>query len=357
VSLATRCSSCSTVFRVQQEQLKASEGWVRCGRCGTVFSALEGLFDLEREGSSGPIPLSPAAPAPAPQAGAAASAPTAPPAHKSPSVDVGFAAGSADNDDADDYDDGRAVDLSAYEDTRATQGHASTVAAGDDGPGNDDESNDVLVSFPATPDEDEDDDAALQLTEHGGSHTQAESMPMITGPVPLTPSFMRDGLSRQARWGRPVVRRLTIAGAFVLPLVLGMQMAVHHRDLVAARWPATAEPLRAVCAALDCELQPLRSLDALAVESSGLTRVEGAALYRLQVAVRNRAAWAVATPAFDLTLTDTRGEIVSRRVLRASELAPQAPQQVDAGSEWSVQATLDVGERRVAGYTIDLFYP
>jgi predicted Zn finger-like uncharacterized protein len=356
MSLATRCSSCSTVFRVQQEQLKASEGWVRCGRCGTVFSALEGLFDLEREGNSGPVPLSPAAPAPAPQAPAAAAVPSAPPAHKSSSLDVGFAGGTGDGDDADNYDDGRAVDLAAYEDTRATLSGASTVAAGADGPGQDDETNDVLVSFPATPDDDEDDDALL-LTEHSGSHTQAESMPMITGPVPLTPSFMRDSQSRQARWGRPVVRRLTIAGAIVLPAVLAMQMAVHHRDMVAARWPAAAEPLRAVCATLDCDLQPPRSLEALAVESSGLTRVEGAPLYRLQVAVRNRAAWAVAMPAFDLTLTDTRGEIVSRRVLRASELAPQPPQHVDAGSEWSVQATLDVGERRVAGYTIDLFYP
>ncbi len=53
MSLATRCSACSTVFRVQKDQLKASEGWVRCGRCGTVFSALEGLFDLEREAHSG----------------------------------------------------------------------------------------------------------------------------------------------------------------------------------------------------------------------------------------------------------------------------------------------------------------
>ena len=353
MSLATRCSSCSTVFRVQQEQLKASEGWVRCGRCGTVFSALEGLFDLEREGHSGPLPLAPAMPASPPTAqppgsATAAGGPLAPTA-----ADKGSGGGAPDEYE----EDTRAVDLTAYEDTRATLSGASTVAA-DEGPGNDDdEANDVLVSFPATPDDDDEDDAALLLTENSGSHTQAESMPMITGPVPLTPSFMRDHLSRQARWGRPVVRRLTIASAFALPALLAVQMAVHHRDLVAARWPVTAEPLRVLCATLDCELQAPRVLDALAVESSGLTRLEGAPLYRLQVAVRNRAAWAVAMPAFDLTLTDTRGEIVSRRVLRASELAPQSPQHVDAGAEWSVVATLDVGERRVAGYTIDLFYP
>ena len=49
MSLATRCVACGTVFRVVQDQLKVSEGWVRCGRCGDVFNALEGLFDLERE--------------------------------------------------------------------------------------------------------------------------------------------------------------------------------------------------------------------------------------------------------------------------------------------------------------------
>ena len=49
MSLATRCTSCGTAFRLVQDQLKVSEGWVRCGRCNEVFNALEGLFDLARE--------------------------------------------------------------------------------------------------------------------------------------------------------------------------------------------------------------------------------------------------------------------------------------------------------------------
>src|SRR6195952_1644114 len=49
MSLATRCITCGTIFRVVQDQLKVSEGWVRCGRCDEVFNALEGLFDLEHE--------------------------------------------------------------------------------------------------------------------------------------------------------------------------------------------------------------------------------------------------------------------------------------------------------------------
>src|SRR5678816_123447 len=68
MSLATRCTSCGTVFRVVQDQLKVSEGWVRCGRCDAVFNALEGLFDLGRdsppEWNGGPAPTLSAGTAP-----------------------------------------------------------------------------------------------------------------------------------------------------------------------------------------------------------------------------------------------------------------------------------------------------
>jgi hypothetical protein len=218
----------------------------------------------------------------------------------------------------------------------------------------------AAASFTATyrdeRDDDGDDDAAL-LIEHSGHHTTfEESAPVFTGPAPLAPSFIRDA-DRDARWQRPVVRRLTIAAALALPLVLGLQVALHHRDLVAARWPASAEPLRALCASLHCSVQAPLSLDAMSVESSGLTRVDGAPLYKLQVAVRNRAGWAVAMPALDLTLTDPRGEVVTRRVLRAAEFGTAAPEALAPGAEWSALATIDVGDRRVTGYTIDLFYP
>lgn len=49
MSLATRCTHCGTIFKVVQDQLKVSEGWVRCGRCHEVFNALPALFDLDNE--------------------------------------------------------------------------------------------------------------------------------------------------------------------------------------------------------------------------------------------------------------------------------------------------------------------
>ncbi|UXH77736.1 zinc-ribbon and DUF3426 domain-containing protein [Roseateles amylovorans] len=61
MNLATRCTTCGTIFRVVQDQLRVSEGWVRCGRCAEVFDAREQLFDLERD-SPPPWPPQSAAP-------------------------------------------------------------------------------------------------------------------------------------------------------------------------------------------------------------------------------------------------------------------------------------------------------
>ncbi len=65
MNLATRCTTCGTIFRVVQDQLRVSEGWVRCGRCAEVFDAREQLFDLERDSPPPWPPVSPSAePAP-----------------------------------------------------------------------------------------------------------------------------------------------------------------------------------------------------------------------------------------------------------------------------------------------------
>ncbi|MFZ4480781.1 MAG: DUF3426 domain-containing protein [Rhodoferax sp.] len=39
MSLITRCPACQTLFRVAPDQLRISEGWVRCGQCQQTFDA------------------------------------------------------------------------------------------------------------------------------------------------------------------------------------------------------------------------------------------------------------------------------------------------------------------------------
>lgn len=39
MSLITRCPTCETLFRVVPDQLRVSDGWVRCGQCEEIFEA------------------------------------------------------------------------------------------------------------------------------------------------------------------------------------------------------------------------------------------------------------------------------------------------------------------------------
>ncbi|MDB5895340.1 MAG: hypothetical protein JWQ88_2871, partial [Rhodoferax sp.] len=39
MALITRCPVCGTRFKVVPDQLRISDGWVRCGECGEVFDA------------------------------------------------------------------------------------------------------------------------------------------------------------------------------------------------------------------------------------------------------------------------------------------------------------------------------
>src|SRR5690606_6155217 len=69
MSLATRCTHCGTIFKIVEDQLKVSEGWVRCGRCQEVFNALPTLFDMENEAPPprrAAPPVAPAEPSPPP---------------------------------------------------------------------------------------------------------------------------------------------------------------------------------------------------------------------------------------------------------------------------------------------------
>ena len=72
MSLVTRCPACGTTFKVVRDQLRISDGWVRCGRCSEVFDATLALQE-----TSDPAPES-RAPAPPIETPASAPSPTMP---------------------------------------------------------------------------------------------------------------------------------------------------------------------------------------------------------------------------------------------------------------------------------------
>ena len=284
MNLATRCPSCGTVFRVVRDQLKVSEGWVRCGRCAEVFNAAERLFELE----SGDIGTMPAA--------------------------SETRAASADP----------AVNESVAPSTQPAETPPQAP---------------IPMAAPAAP----------QVIAVAGVSEAAAA------PPEATPEFMRRA-ERAARRRQPGPRVALSLLAGLLAVLLIAQIGMHYRDLLAAAWPATRPVLQAACGLFDCRVEAPRRIDSLHVDSSGLVRVQDSALYSLSLVVRNKAPAPARMPAVDLALTDAQGLTIARRVLSAAELG-QPAQSVPAGGELLMQATLDLGESRVAGYTVELFYP
>ena len=55
MSLITRFPVCGTLFKVVPDQLRISQGWVRCGQCAEIFDASADLRQSDLE----PIPEQP----------------------------------------------------------------------------------------------------------------------------------------------------------------------------------------------------------------------------------------------------------------------------------------------------------
>ena len=302
MSLATRCPSCGTIFRVVQDQLKVCEGWVRCGRCDEVFSALEGLFDLERDA---PPDWSPGENRPASAAEPlVAAAADATPAAIDPAANID-------------------LPLDAEASTLA-QAHESSS-----------------FTLPAAAD--------------GIAHDAAVDSPAEGATAEPTPGFLRQA-QRQARWQRPAVRGALGVAAVVLLAGLAGQAAHHFRDPLAARWPASQPLLTAWCASAGCTLGMPRQIEDISVESSALNRAAAPDSFKLALALRNRSAIALAMPAIELTLTDASGQMVARRALLPRDFRVATPV-LAPGAETPLQLVLTAGSPRVTGYTVELFYP
>jgi len=153
------------------------------------------------------------------------------------------------------------------------------------------------------------------------------------------------------------VRLALGSAALLLAAAALLQGARALHDPIAVHWPAARPLLDALCPLAGCETAPRRLLDGLRVESSTLVHLDdGGRLVRLTLTLRNRHPLPLEPPAVELTLTDARGDLVSRRVLRPAELGVRTDR-IAAGGELTMQATLDTGELRVVGYTLEVFYP
>jgi predicted Zn finger-like uncharacterized protein len=346
------------MFRVVQDQLRVSEGWVRCGRCMQTFNATQSLFDPSGAPAAVVGPVDPN------DTGLAMTAAQS----GEPEFDDQSRLGFGDAADDDVVTDFAPPPDSFHERSFPTpdapgfgdrirlslpsaSGPLKTSTFGDSS---------VNVSPSAAS---EGQPLAVDRLRHAAPPEAADTVLSSNFPLDMvgsaavieTPEFVRRA-DRDAFWRQPLVRVVLGLVVVGLTLILALQVTIARRDLIAAHFPEYRDELNLLCASLGCRIEPLRRIDRLSVDSSGLTRIEGAALYRLSMTLRNRAETALKTPAIDLVLTDAAGATIARCVVAVADFGyPDAV--IAAGQELPLQAVLSAVDRRISGYTIELFYP
>lgn len=306
MSLITCCPACRTMFKVVPDQLKISEGWVRCGHCAEVFDASAHLVET--------VP-------PAAARVPAAALDTEPAAITEPAPI-------------------REMPASA----------AAPSAALQDEP--------MYPPFVLRAQDEEQDVAeALPPDESLPSEAPRETRRAAKAAAPVADvSFVRQA-RRKAYWRRPGVRAVLLLLALTLGALLAAQYAVHDRDRLVALQPALRPAIEALCQPLQCQIGPPRQIEAIVIDSSTFNKLRGDA-YRLSFALKNQAALPVAMPAIELTLTDTQDQPVVRRVLSPSEMGA-ASGVIGPQADWSATLALNVNPSggRIAGYRLLAFYP
>lgn len=306
MSLITRCPACKTMFKVVPDQLRISEGWVRCGQCDEIFDASAQLQGKDNAVSQ-PMPL---------QVQDAAAQEPRP-----------LAATHTLNDP---------VLEQAVAGEAVLSGKASTEL--------------VEPSL---------DDATIPAPDTAFDAEERTALPRSEGDVAIRElSFMREGKSR-SRWTRPWVRAALLLVALSLGLLLALQITVFERDRIAVIAPGLKPWVEEVCAFMECTVEPLRQIESVVIDSSAFNKIRGD-VYRLNFSLKNTAPVELALPAIELSLTDIHDQAVVRRVFQPGELGVKSDT-LQAASEFSTSLTLGIksngGADRIAGYRILAFYP
>lgn len=391
MSQITRCPACHTQFWVSPEQLRISQGWVRCGRCEGIFDASDNLVGSPQAADTAPkppppdAPASSAAPVHAPGNAAALrprvtdkwqqdltstftpSQPAAADANASVAAQAPTSAfqQTVENwqhsehpvtyalqkqgDAAADHVQEHGIDPAYLEELV----RASRISQAEEHSEADSVAPPADTAHAGTRQDIEPEPAAGGVADsHSqGADTEPDGLPAETADL----SFVRRAQKR-AFWQRKSIR--ATLGLLILTLagLLALQAALQNRHAIAAVSPAAKTWMQTLCHYAGCAIEPWRDIDALAIDSSSF-QIVAPRTYELTWTVRNHSDRWVQTPALELSLLNDRDEAVIRRTLLPQdldgrgELAPQA--------HWELRQGLQVASQSgdIAGYRLVIFYP
>lgn len=364
MSLLTRCPACTTLYRVVPDQLRISDGWVKCGQCGDIFDASQHLIETLID--------------PEPQGDVVLDSPSA--ADSQPLQNV-------------EKDDSVQAPVDVFEAYLSDQsffaqspGPAPELNLGTELP----EHVRIDEVLPSAPQSDVEAELAAQTADTSpfavdGSPPDPEpELQPEPEPEPLqvrwddearfdstSTAASDDGLpsgaqptflqvdKRQVFWRKPLVRGALSFMSLVLGMSLLGQWVYVDRDRLAAQLPDLQPILLTFCGVVKCEIQPLKRIQALSVDSVGFHQL-GKETYRLSFTVKNSSVLPLAFPSVELTLTDSQDAPVYRRVFPSKDLGATGGE-IAAGADWSgvvaLQVNSEAAAQRVLGYRLLVFYP
>lgn len=153
---------------------------------------------------------------------------------------------------------------------------------------------------------------------------------------------------------------LGIPGAILLLAALAGQVAYHLRGDLVLLFPAVRATAAQFCDWAGCDLPSPQRAELMSIEASDLQADSiNPAVMVLSATLRNRAPFAQAQPALELTLTDAQDQPVARRVIDAADYVIAGIQNgvFPASSELPVKIYFEASSVKATGYRLYLFYP
>ncbi len=314
MSLITCCPACQTMFKVSGEDLRVSDGWVRCGKCDGVFDASAHLQVMPPEQEAvnyepdpgqvqnsyqspyqNPYPSPFQEPVTQPAPDIAASPPPAFTAPTAPMVTMAASVASIS--------------------PAAERPSLLRAASSGESPANTPAQTNAL-------------DADKSSRQPPSRHERPDYSPSVfrredRDPRPPMPekdklSFMSGAPRRRSPWRGPMwllVSALLLAAAF-----FGVR---HERQALVQALPPTLPALEWLCRISACEVQAPRLLDAVVIDSASMEE-DATGGFRVQLVLKNTGPIPVAMPALDVTLTSSKGEVLLRHIALPALFAPQS---------------------------------
>ena len=339
MSLLTRCPACETLYKLVPDQLRISQGWVKCGQCAEIFDASQHLIQMAT--ASETVLLS----TPAPHV-------------LGPAPCISAVNPSTEHEDG--HQDGAAATPNPEAETNTVETNGGMnylppvpdvepfISQQDQGAPNDSILDDVVIEK----------QQQQVLADIVDSPDPAPNTLGKVESIPETVSFLV-GSDNKAVWhtrmGKVVLSLLAIS----LIVAAVIQWLYWERDRLVATNPQWRPLLQQFCQHLNCSVRAMQRIESVVIDAATFNKL-GVDGYRLSFNIKNLSGVTLAMPSVELTLTDSQERILVRRVLSRQDLLVVSDD-LPAGSELPVTVVMRIRLNealpRAMGYRLLAFYP